>query len=49
MKRILIHISAILLLALAGFHPLYAQSDSIKKQIPSNVKVTDSEKKTDPF
>ena len=44
MKRILIHISAILLLALAGFHPLYAQSDSIKNQRPSNVKATDSEK-----
>jgi small-conductance mechanosensitive channel len=44
MKRILIHISAILLLALAGFHPLYAQSDSIKNQRPSNVKAKDSEK-----
>ena len=44
MKRILIHISAILLLTLAGLHPLYAQSDSLKNQRPSNVKATDSEK-----
>ena len=29
---------------LSGIHPLYAQSDSIKKQVPANVKATDSEK-----
>jgi small-conductance mechanosensitive channel len=44
MKRILNHISAILLLTLAGLHPLYAQSDSIKNQRPSKAKATDSEK-----
>jgi small-conductance mechanosensitive channel len=44
MKRISNHISAILFLTLAGFHPLRAQSDSIKKQLPANIKVTDSEK-----
>ena len=44
MKRTLVHISSILLITLAGIHPLYAQSDSIKKQPPSGVNVTDSEK-----
>ncbi|MEJ0080890.1 MAG: hypothetical protein WDM78_08080 [Puia sp.] len=44
MKRILIHIFSFLLFAIAGSHPSYAQSDSIKKQLPANVKATDSEK-----
>ncbi len=43
MKRILIHISSILLFTLAGLQPLYAQSDSLRKQSPSK-KATDSEK-----
>src|ERR1700712_189913 len=44
MKRILSHIFSFLLFMIAGIHPLYAQSDSIKKHLPSNVKATDSEK-----
>jgi len=44
MKRILTYIFSILLLTLTGIHPLYAQSDSIKKQVPANLKATDSEK-----
>jgi small-conductance mechanosensitive channel/FtsZ-binding cell division protein ZapB len=44
MKRILTHISAILLLTLAGFHALYAQTDSVKKQAPATVQTIDSAK-----
>jgi hypothetical protein len=44
MKRILTYIFSILLLTLAGIHPIYAQADSIKKQIPANAKIADSEK-----
>jgi small-conductance mechanosensitive channel len=42
MKRILTYIFSILLLTLAEIHPLYAQSDSIKKQLPAAVKTNDS-------
>lgn len=44
MTRILTYISVILLSTLTGFHHLYAQSDSIKKQVPQNAKIKDSEK-----
>jgi small-conductance mechanosensitive channel len=44
MKRIQTHIFSILLFSLAGIHPLYAQTDSIKKQTPNRVKSSDSAK-----
>jgi len=44
MNRIIIIAISIFSVILSGIHPLYGQSDSIKKQVPVNKKVPDSEK-----
>src|SRR4051812_19745638 len=44
MNRIIIISFSILFGMLSGIHPLYGQSDSTKKQLPSERKATDSEK-----
>src|ERR1700748_3864867 len=44
MNRIIIISISILFVILSGTHLLYGQSDSIKKQVPANKKVPDSEK-----
>src|SRR5579872_2468889 len=44
MNRIIIIVISVLLVILSGIHPLHAQSDSIKKQVPVKANHTDSEK-----
>ena len=44
MNRSVIIAISFLFVILSGIRPLYGQSDSIKKQVPANVKSTDSEK-----
>jgi|SRR5579863_819881 len=45
MNRVLIIVISIFSVILSGISPIYGQYDSIIKQVPANVKATDSEKK----